>query len=339
MIDLPIDLPIDRLTAPVTVPAHAIGGAVTGAVDSAVTEVRTQLGRSVRRMVAGDGRPARDIAKPIEGDPGLFGPDSVTWRIHADASMFVGGLRALLMQMLHPLAMAGVADHSDYRRHPDRRLARTAQFVGTTTYGTTAEADAAIAIVKRVHQTVLGTAPDGRPYTAGDPHLVAWVHHAEVDSFLRAYERYGIEPLSAADADRYVAEMAVICERLGGEPPARSVAELRAYFRSVRPELRAGGQARDAARWLMVPPLPLAARPAYAVIAPAAVGLLPTWARRELWLPMLPGVDPVVVQPAARALLRTLTWAVTGAFEADADEGAGVGTDPVVGPDAEPDAA
>ena len=175
-------------------------------------------------------------------------------------------------------------------------------------------------MVKRVHDRgAVGTAPDGRPYTAGDPHLVAWVHHAEVDSFLRAYQRYGTRaplprrrrPLRGRDGRALRA--------LGGEPPARSVAELRAYFRSVRPELRAGSQARDAARWLMVPPLPLAARPAYAVIAPAAVGLLPGWAQRELWLPLLPGVDPVVVQPAARALLRTLSWAVAGGFDAGAE--------------------
>ena len=318
-----MDLSLDRLTAPVTVPASALGGAVsgavTGAVDTAVSGVRNQIGRGVRQMVAGDRRPVRDLSRPVDGDPGLFGPDSVTWRIHADSSMFVGGLRALLLQLLHPLAMAGVADHSDYRRHPDRRLARTAVFVATTTYGTTEQADAAFAMVRRVHQAVVGTAPDGRPYAANDPHLVAWVHHAEVDSFLRAYQRYGSAPLSPAEADRYVAEMAVVCERLGGEPPARSVAELRSYFSSVRPELRAGSQAHEAARWLMVPPLPMAARPAYAVIAPAAVGLLPGWAQRELWLPILPGVDPLVVQPAARALLRTLAWAVEGSFASDSD--------------------
>jgi uncharacterized protein (DUF2236 family) len=255
----------------------------------------------------------------VEGDPGLFGPDSVAWRIHADASMFVGGLRALLLQTLHPLAMAGVADHSDFRHDPGRRFVRTARFVATTTYGTTEQAEEALEVVRRVHRTVVGTAPDGRPYSASDPHLVAWVHHAEVDSFLRTYRRYGTSPLTDDDADRYVAEMAVLCERLGGEPPARSVPELRAYFATVRPELHATRQARDAARWLMVPPLPLAARPAYAVIAPAAVGLLPAWARRELWLPLLPGADPVLVQPAARLLLRTLTWAVEGAAPPDPD--------------------
>ena len=165
---------------------------------------------------------------------------------------------------------------------------------------------------------VVGTTPEGLAYSANDPHLIAWVHHAEVDSFLRAYQRYGAEPLSAADADRYVAEMAVICERLGGEPPARSVAELDAWLAAIRPELAAGNQARDAARWLMLAPLPLAARPAYAVIAPAAVGLLPDWVRDELRLPLVPGLDAAVVQPAARVLVRTLVWAIEGAIEADA---------------------
>jgi uncharacterized protein (DUF2236 family) len=308
-----IDLPLGRVTGPICAPVNAVGDAVGSAMESALGSVRGQLGRGVRRMVAGDRPPIRDLSQPVDGDPGLFGPDSVTWRIHADASMFVGGLRALLLQMLHPLAMAGVADHSDYRHHPDHRLARTALYVATTTYGTTAQAEQAIATVRRVHEKVVGTAPDGRRYDASDPHLIAWVHHAEVDSFLRAYQRYGTEALTAEDADRYVAEMAVLCELLGGEAPARSVAELRAYFRSVQPELGAGASAREAVRWLMVPPLPLAARPAYAVIAPAAIGLLPGWAQRELWLPMLPGIDPVVVRPAARVLLRTLSWAVAGA--------------------------
>ena len=315
------DLPLRRMAAPVLTPVSAMGDVVGRATDSAVSSVRGQLGRGVRRLVAGDRPPVRDLDRPVDGDPGLFGPESVTWRIHADASMFVGGLRALLLQMLHPLAMAGVADHSDYRHHPDHRLTRTALYLATTTSGPTGQAEQAVATVKRVHAAVVGTAPDGRPYAASDPHLVAWVHHAEVDSFLRTYQRYGSAPLSEDDADRYVAEMAVLCEMLDGEPPARSVAELRSYFRSVRPELRAGAQARDAVRWLMVPPLPMAARPAYAVIAPAAVGLLPGWAQRELWLPMLPGVDPVLVRPAARVLLRTLAWAVAGVpFPAGGDD-------------------
>jgi uncharacterized protein (DUF2236 family) len=135
---------------------------------------------------------------------------------------------------------------------------------------------------------------------------------------LRTYQRYGATKLSAHEADRYVDEMAVINDSLGGEYAAHSVAELDEWMHAIRPELQAGQQARDAARWLMLAPLPLAARPAYGVIAPAAVGLLPTWMREELKLPLVPALDPLVVQPAARALIRTLTWAIEGAFEADA---------------------
>jgi len=112
--------------------------------------------------------------------------------------------------------------------------------------------------------------------------------------------------------------MAIVNDRLGGEYAARSVAELDEWMRTIRPELEAGQQARDAARWLMLAPLPLAARPAYGVIAPAAVGLLPAWMREQLRLPLVPSLDPLVVQPAARALIRTLTWAIEGAIEADA---------------------
>ncbi len=291
------------------------------AVDAVVQQFRVELGRGLRGFIAGDGEPIRDLVGPIEGDPGLFGPDSVTWRVHSDGSMLVAGIRALLLQIMHPLAMAGVADHSDYRHHPEARLARTSQFVATTTFGTTEQAHSAIEIVRRVHARVVGTAPDGRPYSATDPHLIAWVHHAEVDSFLTAYQRYGAAPLSASEADRYVAEMAIICELLGGEPPARSVAELRAYFERVRPELSVGRQGRDAARWLLFPPVPAAVRPAYGVLAPAAIALLPAETRRALRLPLVPGLDPLVVQPAAKALIRTLGWAITGLAEFEHAQG------------------
>lgn len=292
--------------------------AMAEALGTAIGQVRVRVGRELRSIIAGDSPPVRDLSLPVDGDPGLFGPDSVTWRVHADGSMLIGGVRALLVQSMHPLAMAGVAEHSDYRRHPLDRLANTSNFVATTTFGTTEQADAAFALVRRVHERVVGTAPDGRPYSANDPHLISWIHHAEVDSFLRAYRRYGAEPLSDADADRYVAEMSVINDRLGGEPAAQSVAELDEWMASVRHELVVGQQARDAARWLMLAPLPLVARPAYGVIAPAAVGLLTTEMRDSLGLPLVPALDPLIVQPAARALIRTLTWAIEGAIEADA---------------------
>ncbi|MBU6329512.1 MAG: DUF2236 domain-containing protein [Acidobacteria bacterium] len=296
-------------------PLPSTAPAVGAALDAVVQQYRVQLGRGLRGFIAGEGEPIRDLVGPVEGDPGLFGPDSVTWRVHSDGAMLIAGIRALLLQIMHPLAMAGVADHSDYRHHPEARLARTSQFVATTTFGTTEQAHEAVGIVKRVHARVVGHAPDGRPYAASDPHLISWVHHAEVDSFLAAYQRYGARPLTDAEADRYVAEMAIICELLDGEPPARSVAELRQYFAAIAPELQVGQQGRDAARWLLFPPVPLAVRPAYAVLAPAAIGLLPAETRRALRLPLLPGVDPLLVQPAARAIVRTLGWAITGLAE------------------------
>ena len=283
----------------------------TGALGDAVGSARRELAVRMRRMIAGD-VPVRDLSLPLVGDPGLFGPQSVTWRVHADSSMFVGGVVALLTQTMHPRVMAGVADHSAYRSDPLGRLNRTATYVGVTTFGTTEEAEAMVRMVKRVHTTVVGTTPEGEPYEANDPHLMLWVHHALVDAFLRTYQRYGTGRLTDSEADRYVAEMSVLADVLGCEPAATSVAGLRQYFRDLRPEIGAGAQAREAARWLMFPPLPLAVRPSYAVIASAAVGVLPSWVRRQLWLPLAPGADPLVVRPAATALLRGLDWVMAG---------------------------
>jgi uncharacterized protein (DUF2236 family) len=206
--------------------------------------------------------------------------------------------------------MAGVAQHSDYRRDPWGRVHRTASFIGTTTYAGTAEAERAIARVRAIHERVTGTTAEGLTYRATDPALLAWVHATEVDSFLRAYRRYGGQPSTPAENDRYVAEMADLGGRLGVIDPPRSVAELRNYLYSVRPELRVTAEAREAVRFLLAPPAPLAARPAYLVVAAAAVGLLPGFVRRQLRLPLLPGVEPLMVRPAVRTLLDVLGWAL-----------------------------
>ena len=274
-----------------------------------VEDVRLRLQRTVRSFLTGSPAPAMH---PIDReDPGLFGPGSITWRVHADPAMFIGGLRALLIQTFHPLTMAGVADHSEYRRDPLGRFQRTVHYVGITTYGTTAEAEAAIRAVRRVHGRVVGNAPDGRRYAANDPHLLDWVHLTEVESFLGSYQRYSTRPLDADDADRYVVEMALLGQLIGAEHPPTSVAEMQAAMARFRPELHIGRQARDAVRFLLVPPLPLVARPAYGIVAGAAVSLLPSWARRMLWLPIAPGVEPLVVRPAATALMRVLGWALS----------------------------
>jgi uncharacterized protein (DUF2236 family) len=244
------------------------------------------------------------------GDQGLFGPGSSTWRVHRSRAGLIGGLRALFLQSLHPLAMAGVAQHSDYRNDPWGRLRRTGSFIAVTTYGTTTAAERAIAAVRRAHEQVTGVAPNGVPYRANDPELLAWVHATEVDSFLRAFQRYGDDRLTAPEADRYVAEMAVVAVKLGVVAPPTDRSELRAYLYGVRPELRAERQAREATRFLLAPPLPAYLRPAYGVLTAAAVGLLPAFARAELRLPAPPLADPLVVRPAARALLGVLGWAM-----------------------------
>ena len=167
--------------------------------------------------------------------------------------MFVGGLRALLLQSLHPLAMAGVADHSDFRSDPWGRLQRTAEFLTWTTFGTAEQAERACRRVRAVHSTVKGTAPDGRPYDATDPHLLRWVHLAEMDSFLAAHQRYGTPRLDAAQRDGYVADMARVGEAVGVIDPPRTEAEMRAALGAYRPELRSTKEARDAARFLLLP--------------------------------------------------------------------------------------
>lgn len=242
-----------------------------------------------------------------EGDAGWFGPDSVVWRVHSDLSTLAGGLRALLYQTLHPLTMAGVAEHSDYRHDPWGRLHRTAEFVAATTYGTTEEAQAAVDLVKRVHLRVKGVAPDGRAYSATDPDLLAWVHATEVDSFLAAYNRYG-PGLTTADADRYVAEMAVVGRALDSDPVPESVAELAEVLARYR--LHASAQARDALKFLVFPPLDWKLRPAYGLVTAAAIELLPISAQLELRLVSPPLAGPVAVRPALRTLLGTLRWAL-----------------------------
>jgi uncharacterized protein (DUF2236 family) len=271
--------------------------------------MRARLQHTLRTFLTGTAAPPRRLGPRV--DHGLFGPESATWRVHADTAMLIGGLRALLLQTLHPLAMAGVADHSDFRNDPLGRFHRTVNYIGVTTYGSTAEAKAAVRAVRKVHARVEGVAPDGRPYRANDPHLLAWVHATEVDSFLRAYLRYGSARLTPEAQDRYVAEMAELARLVGVRDAPRSKAELHDTLEAFRPELRAGRQAREAVRFLLVPPFPLVARPAYGIVAGAAVSLLPWWARRMLWLPIAPGVEPLVVRPAALVLVRVLGWALT----------------------------
>lgn len=247
---------------------------------------------------------------PAPSDPadaGIFGPDSVTWQVHGDLSMAVGGVRALMLQALHPLAMAAIAQHSDFRDDPWGRLQRTAGYVAAVTYGTTTEAARAGARVRAVHRRLAGIEPEsGEHYRVDDAELLRWVHCAEVDSFLAAYQGCG-RRLDAAAADRYVAEQTRGAALVGLDPLAvpDSVAGLGHYFGAVRPQLRTTGEAHRTLRFLLQPPLPLTLRPAWAVLASVAFGLLPRWARRRYgpggWLTAHPGTD-VAAALAGRGL-------------------------------------
>jgi uncharacterized protein (DUF2236 family) len=281
---------------------------------SVLDGMRRELGDRLFARVAGPEGPRRRERIHNRPGPRWFPEDSPVRQVHGDASMFVGGIRALLLQSLHPLAMAGVADHSGFRGDPWGRLQRTSHFLAVTTFGRAEDAQAMVRTVRAVHERVRGTAPDGRPYAASDPHLLRWVHVAEIDSFLRAHQRYGAHPLGRAGRDRYVAEVARVAQALGVDDPPRSEAELAGALEEFRPELAGTAEAREAARFLLLtPPLPLLARGPYAALSAAAVGLLPWWARRKLLLPWLPVTEATVVRGAGEVVTRTIRWAMSPA--------------------------
>lgn len=278
--------------------------------------LRARVGDALFLKVAGpDGHAARDRIHLTPG-PRWFAAGSPVRRVHADAATFVGGLRALLLQSLHPLAMAGVAGHSGFRGDPWGRLARTSTFLATTTFATADHAQEMIDQVRAVHERVRGKAPDGRPYRASDPHLLAWVHAAEADSFLAAHQRYGERRLTAAEADEYVAQSGRVARALGAEDVPETVAGLDATLASYRPELEASPEALDTARFLLrEPPLPRAVRPAYRLLAAGAVSLLPAWAADELrigtWFACTCG------GPAGALAVRSIRWGLGPAESRD----------------------
>ncbi len=256
-------------------------------------DMRRAIGDRVRGLV---GSGEMNLQRP-PGDAGLFGPGSATWAVHGDfTSMMIGGIGSLLVQMLHPAALAGVWDHSDFRRDMTGRLRRTAQFISVTTYGPTDAAERMIARVRSVHDRVAGVLPDGTPYSANDPALLTWVHAAEVDSFLRAHLRYRDPAMPVARQDAYLDEMAQVAVRLGAEDVPRTRAALSAYLAAMRPALRVDDRTRDVARRLIRQPSPsLLNAPVNAVMMQAGIDLMPRWAAQ------LHGLDvPAAGKPAVR---------------------------------------
>ena len=262
---------------------YVVDGIDVASVDAGRRRDGVRGRRGTRPLTAAGSRTLAGV------DHGLFGPDSVAWRLHADPVMLAGGLRALLVQALEPRAMAGVDQHSGYREDPWGRLRRTTQFVGLTTYGDTPTAEAACAKVRAVHEHIRGVDPvTGRAYAANDPDLLLWIHAVEVDSFVDAYRAYAGR-LSDADADRYVVEMARVAELVElprGMAP-QSLGELREYLRGV-PDLQVTPAAREGMRTIFFPPMPLQLRPLWGLVTAATVAIMPKDARRMYRLPWPP---------------------------------------------------
>jgi len=277
---------------------------------SMVEQVREKLGASLFARVAGPQGPVRRERIATAPGPRWFDEVSPIRVVHGDASMFVGGIRALLLQSLHPAAMHAVHDHSGFRGDPWGRLQRTSHFLAVTTFGSADDAQQMVDRINAIHAGVTGEV-EGRPYAASDPHLLGWVHAAEVDSFLRAYVTYGSDVLDPAGLDQYVADTAVVAEKLGVLDPPRSVAALDDTLASYRAELRSTPEARSAARFLLLtPPVPALLRPGYAMLAGAAVGLMPRWTRWPLRLPYLPIAEGTAVRAVGHAVTRTIRWSM-----------------------------
>ncbi|HET9655797.1 MAG TPA: oxygenase MpaB family protein [Kineosporiaceae bacterium] len=249
-------------------------------------------------------------------DRGLFDPASITWQVHSDPLMGIAGLRALLLQALHPLTMAAVSAHHDAPWDPWQRLVRTTEYVGVTTYGTAAQAMLAGSRLRAVHARIYGTTRSGRPFAAEDPGLLAWVHACLVASFLEIVTRGGLS-LPGRAQDGYIAEQVRTAALVGLEPGEvpRDRAELVAYVRQVRPSLAVTRTARDAA-WSVVSGreprraagAPVPDRPAWADVAGLAFATLPPWARRLYALPELPGAAGLGDAAATVALRELRTW-------------------------------
>jgi uncharacterized protein (DUF2236 family) len=245
-------------------------------------------------------------------DLGLFGPDSVTWRVHAEPILGLGGMRALYLQTLHPRAMAGVAQNSGYRADPWGRLERTAIYVATVVYGTTAQAHQAGERLRTLHARMWAADPDtGERFRIDEPDLLRWVHVTEVDSFLTTARRAGLA-LTDAQADRYLDEQRRAAELVGLAPDQvpGSVAEVRDYYREMLPRLRMTRAAAESMLFLSVPPMPWGlgytpARAAWLGLSALAVSLQPPWARKLFGLPGLPTTD-LTASLSTRALRLSL---------------------------------
>ena len=242
-------------------------------------------------------------------DEALFEKDTPIRLVHADlVGMMTGGIRSLLLQMLHPHALQGVLDHSNFREDMHGRLRRTAQFIAVTTFGHRDRAHAAIERVNSIHAQVKGTLPDGTPYNATNPRTLAWVHVVEAQSFLAGYLRHVRSDMSSADQDEYYRQFAVIARALGADPVPESRNEAEAIFRELRTDLKATPEAREIAQLVLTQRPAGTPRGVQALLGAEAVAMLPDWGRSMLRL-RRPTFTALPARAATWGVGRTLRWA------------------------------
>ncbi len=272
--------------------------------------MNTVIGSLKDKVVASTASLFSHGPRPLErtldhrGDPGLLGPDSVSWRVIGDAAAFVGGIRALVVQTAHPEVVAGVEEHSRYRNDPFGRLNRTSVYVTETTYGALAEVEAAVAAVRTAHRPVRGRSERHRPYSAGHPEMAAWVHNVLTDSFLTAYQTYGPHPLTASEADRFVAEQCQIGALLDASPLPDTADDLSQWI-AQNPALASSDAQANALRFLQDPPLPTGVKLGYRTLFNATVPTIQPAVRSLLGLQARRGSEQV-----GRATVRALRWAL-----------------------------
>ena len=280
--------------------------------------IKSRIVASVQAVVGGTAEDLEAYAGPA-GDEGLLGVDSPAWIVHGDlAAMLYGGFAALMLQTLHPRAMAGVAQHSSYRSDPTGRLIRTARFVAGTTYGPTPFVEQLIAEVLNVHGRVRGTTTEGVPYSASDPDLVTWVHITEVRHFLRSYQRYGPHRISRQMQDRYFEDVATVPRLLGATYVPQSAEEVERYFAAMRAELRVTPEALEAVHFLRSTALPIGqglvmtkvSNLAHHIVVGAAIDLLPNFAKELLGLDRWSRFKAIPRRLGAIGFAKLLRWAL-----------------------------
>jgi uncharacterized protein (DUF2236 family) len=271
----------------------------------------TRVVEPIRRRVASGatspfGHAPYPLANSLEygGDPGLLGPDSVSWMVLGDVAAFVGGIRGLLIQSAHPEVVAGVGDHSRYKEDPLGRLSRTSAYVTATTFGAMPEVERAVEQVKRIHRVVSGVSGRGVPYDAGDPGFSAWVHNALTDSFLVAHQTYGGIRLTPSEEDQFVREQARVGALLGADPMPQGATSLARWI-EFHPDLAPSMEMSDAVEFLTDPPLEPALKMGYLVLLEAALATMPPRILGILGLRSRPGM-----RKAGRAAVGGLRWAL-----------------------------